>query len=33
MGKSQPIATLFHFLKTDEKKYCSGKHKEAAFEF
>lgn len=31
--QSQPTATLFHFLKTVEKKYCSGKHKKEAFEF
>lgn len=31
--QSQPIATLFHFLKTDEKKICNSKHKPEAFEF
>lgn len=30
--QSQPIATLFHFLKT-EGKNCSGKHKPEIFEF
>lgn len=30
--QSQPIATLFHLLKTDEK-ICSSKHKPEAFEF
>lgn len=30
--QSQPIATLFHFFKTD-KKICSSKHKPEAFEF
>ena len=31
--QSQPIAALSHFLKTDKKKYSSGKHKKEAFEF